>query len=246
MLIALPCRRRVDAAEYIDEPDIPIEDIRDTLRDQAFVNRWLGGANAALAHVLPLLRTRPSEPVRILDLACGGGDLSRRIVDGARKMPRSLEVVALDLNENTVESARQASGGYPEINFQHGDALRPPFDHGTFDIVILATFLHHLSPDDVITVLKTAKDLSKEGVVASDLVRSPVAYLGIRALARLMRFSPISAHDGAVSVCRAYTPNELAHLARCAGMASGTIFRHSFYRMTLVYLHSREISPGDR
>jgi 2-polyprenyl-3-methyl-5-hydroxy-6-metoxy-1,4-benzoquinol methylase len=229
------CRQRVDVEEYIDSPETSLDDIRGTLRDQAIVNRWLGGANATLAHVLPLLETSTSDPIRILDAACGGGDLSRRIVDEARELAKRVNVTALDLNAKAIECARQASVDYPEISFVHGDALHPPFEPAAFDVVILATFLHHLPPDAVVTVLRAARNLSRGTIVAADLVRSPFAYLGIHVFAGLARFNTISAHDGAVSVCRAYTPTELAKLARQAGLEDSKIYRHRFYRMTLVH-----------
>jgi len=231
----LPCRQRVDAGEYIDRPDTSLDDIRDTLRDQAVVNRLLGGADATLSHVLPLLRSSGSDPIRILDAACGGGDLSRRIVDEARRLESRVEVTGLDLNVKVIECARQASDNYPEISFVHGDALRPPFEPGEFDVVILATFLHHLPPNEVIAALRVARDLSRGIVIAADLVRSPWAYLGIHLVAKLARFNPISAHDGAVSVRRAYTPTELASFAHQAGLEPSRVYRHRFYRMTLVY-----------
>jgi predicted TIM-barrel fold metal-dependent hydrolase len=72
-------------------------------------------------------------------------------------------------------------------------------------------------------------------VVAADLVRSLWAHIGYCILARLARFSPVSVHDGAVSVRRAYKPAELAELARLSRLVNWRIHRHILYRMTLVY-----------
>lgn len=231
----LPCRNRVDVEEWIDDPQISMEDIHATLRDQAIVNRWLGGGYATWVHALPLLSKCSSYPIRVLELACGGADLSRRIVDEARRLGKRIEVVALDLNKNALERARELSAAYPEISFTHGDALDPPFPPGEFDIVILATFLHHLPPQRVIEALQAAARMSRGDVIAADLVRSFIAYWGIKIFARLVKFNPVSAHDGMVSVCRAYTLSELADLAQQAGLSDWRLYRHKFYRMTLVY-----------
>jgi SAM-dependent methyltransferase len=235
VLRALPCRQRVDVEEYIDRPETSVDDIRDTLRDQALVNRWLGGADATLLHVLPLLKTLSADPIRILDAACGGADVSRRIVDAARKLGKRVSITGLDLNEKALDCAREACQDYPEITLTHADALHPPFEPGEFDIVILATFLHHLPPDKVVEALRVAKRLSRTTVIAADLVRSPLAYWGIHVFGRLARFKPISAHDGAVSVCRAYNPRQLVELAHEAGLEPSRIYRHKLCRMTLVY-----------
>jgi len=231
----LPCKHREDAEEFIDQPETSVDDIRDTERDQAKVNRLLGGANATLLHAIPVLAACSSNPVRILDAACGGGDLSRRLVDKSRKLNKSVEVTALDINEKAIACALESSHAYPEITYIQGNLLHPPFDPGEFDIVILSTVLHHLARDKVVTALQVARSLCRGTVIAADLVRSTWAYFGIHIFAKLAFFNPISEHDGAISVCRAYTPIEFSEFAHLAGLEPSRIYRHRFFRMTLVY-----------
>lgn len=229
------CSHRIRADELIDQPETSYRDIGDNLRDLAAINRWLGGAHATLAHAFPILRACGSNPVRVLDAGCGGGDSSRYIVDEARRLGRRVEVTALDLNERVLEWARDMSRGYPEITFVHANVLAPPLDLRGFDMVILATFIHHLEPEQVITVLQVARSVSRGHVIVSDLVRSRFAYLGYWILSRVAQFSPVSVRDGGVSVLRAYTPSELEDLARAAGLGNWRLHRHRLYRMTLVY-----------
>lgn len=230
----LPCGRRTDAEEIIDRPDTPPEVIRATLRDQALVNRVLGGAEATLAHAVPAMMECDRMPVRVLDSACGGADISRALVDEARRHNRPVQVVAMDINEHALAFAREMSQNYPEISFVQGDSLNPPFAAHSFDLVIVSTFLHHLGPADVGKALRAADEVCAGAMVAADLVRSPLAYLGIRLFARLSGFHAVSAHDGAVSVCRAYVPSELIEIARDAGLRGCSVHRHRFYRMALV------------
>lgn len=229
------CKHRIHADEMIDRPETPAEDIRENLCDLAVINRWLGGANATLAHALPLLRSSDADPVRVLDAACGGGDLSRRMVDEARRIGKRIEITALDLNETVLRCAEQMSAGYPEIMLIHGDALHPPFPQCEFDIVILSTFIHHLEPDQVIAALQAGKNMSRGCVIVADLVRSTLAYLGYWVFSRVAGFSRISIRDGGISVCRSYTPSELADLADRAGLQNWKLYRHRLYRMALVY-----------
>lgn len=237
-------RERVDAEEWIDEADTPRDCIHHTLRDQAWINRWLGGTHAVLPHALPVLRTSPSDPIRVLDLACGGADLSRRLVDEARRLGRNVAVCALDRSDRVARCAEEACAGYPEISLVQGDALLPPLGPNTFDLVVLTTFLHHLQPAEVVAVLRTARDLSRDAVIAVDLVRSPAASLGFTLLARFARFHPVSRHDGAVSVRRSYTLPELAALARRADLDGFRTYQHRFYRMTLVHRLGEALSPA--
>jgi ubiquinone/menaquinone biosynthesis C-methylase UbiE len=229
------CRERVDAGEWIDGAEISPECVRDTLRDQAWINRWLGGADAVLSHALPVLRKCASAPVRVLDLACGGADISRRLVDEARRSGRAVEVMALDRSAPVLACARHACRDYPETCLVQGDALLPPFEEKAFDLVMLTTFLHHLQPEEVVAALRAARAMSRGAVIAVDLVRSPVALAAFSLLAPMAGFHPVSRHDGAVSLRRSYTPEELAGLARRAGYDSFKIHRHRFYRMALVY-----------
>ncbi len=227
--------RRISADEMIDQPETSAEDIRNNLRDLAAINRWLGGAQAVMSHALPLLKTCASDPIRVLDAACGGGDLSRRVVDEARLLRKRIEVTALDLSARVLGCAQELSSSYPEIAFIQADALNPPFGRGHFDIVILATFVHHLEPEQVVTALQVAKHVCRGYVIVADLVRVPWAYLGYCILCRLVRFSPVTTHDGAISIRRAYTPAELSDLALRSGIKDWKLCRHLLYRMTLVY-----------
>lgn len=219
----------------IDQPDTSSEDIRDNLRDMAVINRWLGGTRAALVYALPLLKTCASNPIRILDAACGGCDLSRQIVKEARKLKKRVEITALDLNPKVLECAHEMSSSYPEITFVEADILNPPFGSCSFDIVILATFLHHLEPAEAISALRIAGNLSKGYVIVTDLERSQAAYIGFRIIARILHFSKVTIHDGAVSVYRAYTSAELGELANRADLTGWRLHRHLFYRITVIY-----------
>lgn len=235
ILMGLFCRTRVPGHELLDQPETSAEDIGGNLRDMAAINRWLGGADAVIAHAVPMLKACSSDPVRVLDVACGGGDLSRFIVDEARVLGKQVEVTALDISDKVLGWAGEMSSRYPEISFVRADALSLPFKSADFDLVILASFIHHLRPEQVITALQSARRVCRGHVIAADLVRSTMAYLDYCILSRLARFSPMTIHDGAVSIRAAYSPDELAELARHSGLEKWQLHRHRQYRMTLVY-----------
>ena len=64
------------------------EDFRDCLRSLEQINRWLLGYRPTLAwlkRLPPALRDHgPREPLHIVDVGCGGGDLLRQIAGWAR------------------------------------------------------------------------------------------------------------------------------------------------------------------
>ena len=86
---------------------------------------------------------RPSlvEGARVLDVACGTGDLSL-VLEGAGEA----SVIGLDFCRPMLEIARQkALASERRIPFVEGDALRLPFADCSFDVVTIAFGLRNLA-----------------------------------------------------------------------------------------------------
>ena len=71
-------------------------------------------------------------PARILEIAAGTGVLTRAIVDA---LPETAAIVATDLNGPMIHHAR-AIGTRRAVEWRQADALKLPFDDGTFDAVV--------------------------------------------------------------------------------------------------------------
>jgi demethylmenaquinone methyltransferase/2-methoxy-6-polyprenyl-1,4-benzoquinol methylase len=79
---------------------------------------------------------------RVLDVACGTGDLSLTISERARRA----EVTGLDFCRPMLDVARRkADERGRAIPFVEGDALALPFDEGAFDAVTIAFGLRNLA-----------------------------------------------------------------------------------------------------
>ncbi|MDQ3744239.1 MAG: bifunctional demethylmenaquinone methyltransferase/2-methoxy-6-polyprenyl-1,4-benzoquinol methylase UbiE [Acidobacteriota bacterium] len=88
-------------------------------------------------------RLRPSlvEGARVLDVACGTGDLALALAASG-----AASVVGLDFCRPMLEIARRkAGGGQRRIPFVEGDALRLPFADESFDVVTIAFGLRNLA-----------------------------------------------------------------------------------------------------
>jgi len=217
----------------LDAGGLPPADIAANLRDLERINTWLGGARAVLAHTRRILR-EGTGPVSVLDIACGGGDLLRRLASQAHKCGRDLAGVGLDRNQTVLDYARAHSAHLPGLSWVRGDARQLPFAPRSFDLVLCSTFLHHLPPVAAGTFLQQAAALSRDWLVVTDVVRSSLAYAAFVAFAGLLGAHPVTHCDGAVSLRRAYLPAELTGMATQAGLAEWRVHRHSFARMTLV------------
>ena len=74
---------------------------------------------------------------KILDVGCGSGEVAYDLAERA-----GVEVMGIDLNEASIESAR-AQRAHPNIEFVCGDALRD-IPSARFDVVILSNVLEHI------------------------------------------------------------------------------------------------------
>ena len=85
-----------DLPELMDD-DCSYEDFRGCLRSLEQINRWLLGYRPTLAWLAQLphgLR----DPVHIVDVGSGGGDLLRQIAGWARRRGIAVQLTGIDLN----------------------------------------------------------------------------------------------------------------------------------------------------
>jgi ubiquinone/menaquinone biosynthesis C-methylase UbiE len=98
-------------------------------------------------------------PARTLDVACGTGFLTRHL---------SGEITGLDQSERMLEIARERA---PHARFVRGDALRLPFEDGSFDRVFTGHFYGHLEAEAREAFLARVRRLAPELVVVDSAVR---------------------------------------------------------------------------
>jgi SAM-dependent methyltransferase len=224
----VPFRRalpRADGAlELLDLP-VPASDLEASLADIARLNRYFGGARVTCRHLARLLGDEVG-PVTVLDVGSGGADIPVRLARRARRRGRRLRVIALDRSRETLEVARRRARGYPEIFFVQADGLNLPVRTGAVDAAICSLTLHHFEPALAPRLLAQLAGASRRGFVVNDLVRSRVAYAFVWLATRFFARSPISRHDGPLSVRRSYTPDEVRALAREAGIVRVSVVRH--------------------
>jgi SAM-dependent methyltransferase len=219
--------------EWLEQGQLDPEEVGANLRDLALINRWLGGSSSVLGYVAKAIgEARPGEVFRLVDLACGGGDMLRGAADRARQLGRAIWGVGVDANEHVLAYAKAASADYPELRWVRADALRLPLVPTSFDLVMCSCFLHHLDRREAAALMRAAATLTRRTVVLSDLVRSRLGGAGFRLLCLLARLHPVTCHDGLVSLRRAYRPEELAEIARSAG-GEWELHHHRFCRVAL-------------
>lgn len=156
---------------------------------------------------------------RILDVACGTGDLGIEIFEQT-----GAEVIGLDFCRPMLDLAKQKA---PRIDFVEGDALRLPFADGTFDAVTIGFGLRNLSSTE--SGLRELRRILKPGGWAAILEFSQPTARGFRALVSFYYARVLPRFGGFLSGSRSayeYLPDsisrfpdqeKLADLMRSAG-----------------------------
>ncbi len=193
------------------------------IRRLAGAQRQDGGREAL--HNSPL-------PLRLLDVACGGGDVARTLKRRALRECVPLEVHGCDVNPLAVAHAeRRAREEGLDVTFFQLDALQAPIPGG-FDLICSSLFLHHLMDDEVVSLLSRMAEAGR-ALLLQDLVRSRSGWWLAKITLNVLSRSRVAQVDGLRSVQASYRIPEVAALARRAGLVGAEVSSTWPQRFTL-------------
>jgi 2-polyprenyl-3-methyl-5-hydroxy-6-metoxy-1,4-benzoquinol methylase len=202
------------------------------LRGLARINWWSRSAGI-LWQPLAALARRLGRPVRVLDVASGGGDLTVGLWKRAAKSGVALHLEGCDLSPVAVAHAqalvRRAGAN---IRFFVHDALNGPFLPG-YDALVSSLFLHHLDEEQAVGFLRQSAETAAHLVLVNDLERSRSHLMLAHLAVRVLTTSEVVRFDGPASVEGAYTPTEALALAERAGLRGATAARRWPFRYLL-------------
>ena len=224
---------RAEAEELLDLGRGNSRDVAENLAEMQRINDMLGGTRALTRHLFPRLRGH-NEPVTLLDLGTGGAGLPLALAAWAQQAQLPLRILAVDWSRRNLMASARKARLRPEILLVQADALCLPLKAGQVDYVISSLFMHHLSPEMLVDVLHSSFALARAGVIMSDLVRGWLPYVAFRMIQPVFARNFLTRNDGALSVRRAYTPQEMLLLAQRAGLPDARVYTHFPWRMTLV------------
>jgi SAM-dependent methyltransferase len=210
--------RRAQLSELMDEP-CSYEELGGCLRDLEQVNRITFGYRPTLRWLEQFVDTaREGEPLHIVDVGCGGGDMLRRIRVWAGRRRIAVRLTGIDLNPYAVRAAREFTREGSGIRWISGSAYSFDAAADGVDVVISSLFTHHLPDDEIVRFLEWMERVARRGWFVNDLCRSRTPYLGFRALAAAMRWHRFVRHDGPVSFRRAFLPEDWRKYIESAGL----------------------------
>ena len=169
----------------MDLPGNPATLLEEDLSNLRRINRTLGAYRGVLWGLGHLVDGKKAAPFSLLDVGTGSGDIPVAIVRWAKGKGIPVRVVALEHDPITAAVARCLTRDLPEISIVRADALHPPFSPASFDFVLSSQLLHHFSEEQIVQLLRTWSCLARRAILVSDLIRHPLAYVGIRLLTLL-------------------------------------------------------------
>ncbi len=224
-------RRQTDRTELMDQPDAPPRMLARSLADMRRLNRLFGWQRPVLRAVQSLVPT--AGPCTVLDVATGSGDLPLAFAGLLVPRRSPVCVIASDAHPTVLRLGRRYTAGRGTVCWVGHDARRLPFSRDSVDVVTCASALHHFDERDAVTVLAALATVARQGVIVTDATRSLLALLTVSVLSRFSR-SPLTWHDGPLSVRRAYTADEAMALAQRAGWRQIQVQRPDPFRWLLI------------
>lgn len=212
---AMDFNRRAQLSELMDEPCTYAE-FRDCLRDLMRVNRTVLTYRPTLEWLEQFAGTT-REPLHVVDVGCGAGDMLRRIEDWARKRNIAVRLTGVDRNPYAARAAREFSGDGCEIEWVTCEAYAYQ-PSAKIDLVISSLFTHHLADDEIVEFLRWMERVSSRGWFVNDLHRELVPYYVFKLLANTLRWHRFVRHDGPVSVRRSFSGEDWKRYLGDAGL----------------------------
>ena len=228
---------RTRLPKLIDDPTLDPAEHRLALKGLERINRWSLAEDILWNPIQGLAlcprQDRPQgdgptrdRPLRVLDIACGAGDLAIGLWKRAKRSGFSIDIDGADISPVAVKSALgRVQDKKVDVRFFELDVLNEKIPSG-YDVIMTSLFLHHLKKEDAVSILARMSEAAGEMILVNDLVRSRLgfvlAYVGPRILTR----SCVVHNDALLSVRAAFQPEEIKNLAEEAGLSGFEISRH--------------------
>lgn len=208
-------KERILQREIIDDLELSDPLIIENLKDMEFLNRWLGYNKRLIGGINRVKKkygkSWKERKILIADLGCGSGDALRYMGDWMKRMKYDCQLIGVDGNEAIIDYGRKRSLNYPQIQYCVRDILLEDHEGNHYDVISLNNVCHHFSDCEMIHMLKKLK-CSCRTMIINDLHRHYLAYWGIKLLSTVCRFSPLTKHDGPLSVRKGFKRRDLKNI----------------------------------
>lgn len=219
--------------EMMDQPDLSPDLHRTALAALGLINRF-SRTEAVLWAPIRSLALAERRTIRVLDVACGGGDVLRSLALRARSAGLPISFSGCDVSEFALQFAAERSrkAGFESISFFEHDVLKDALPAG-YDVIFNTLFFHHLHWEQACSLLGEMARQTQRLVLVDDLRRTRTGYFLAQCAGRFLTRSPVVRSDGPLSVRAAFTEGELRDMAESCRLSGVRIRRHWPERMLL-------------
>jgi 2-polyprenyl-3-methyl-5-hydroxy-6-metoxy-1,4-benzoquinol methylase len=233
-------KQRSNQKELMDDFTLASDHLCKNLDELAITNRWLG-AEATLLNALNTIHQNykgyiAHHKIKIIDIACGGGDLLLAINRWAKREKIAAELIGIDVNPFMIQYAKTKSNPSTNIDYRVTNVFSEKYFQIQPDIVTINSFCHHLSDEEFVRLLENLTQTTKLAIIINDLQRHWISYYAIKWLTRLFNCSYLMQHDAPQSVLRAFSKDELINLLKKSKITNFRIRKHWAFRWQVIIL----------
>jgi SAM-dependent methyltransferase len=226
-------RQRSLKPENLDKGSYTPEEYEGCLVELRRVNEWLGDANALRDSLLKVIERRGLQSFSVLDVGAGSGELLRVAARWARDTNRTAFLTGVELNARSAKAIVEESADLSEIAAVRANGFALPFPDQTFDYVFQSLTLHHFDDAGAVKLIQEMARVSRCGIFVIDLHRNPVAYFFYTTIGRLFLHNRLIREDGALSILKSFTPEEMEEIGRRTGLANVKVEKYFPSRLIL-------------
>lgn len=211
-------KERSTENELMDDLSLDEGQIKSILKDITQANKWLGGNNITLKALDRIFKEHPRERYTIIDIGCGDGSMLREVADYCAKKQIQTQLIGLDLNEKSINIAKEYSHHYTNITYRIQDVLSLEPNEFQCDILLCTLTLHHFSEVQIHAFTKKFALLTTIGIVVNDLDRNKIGFVLFKIFSHLFMKTPIARHDGLVSIKSGFIKQDFHIFSRSVPM----------------------------
>ncbi|MCW3077975.1 MAG: Methyltransferase type 12 [Bacteroidetes bacterium] len=215
-------RSRSEQKEFLDNSNIPPDDLCRNLDELHVINKQLGGYAASNSGLAKILSSTGSVN-NVLDIGFGGGHAISELSEFAKKSKTKLFFYGVDLKPDCVSYANNKLNALENKQLICDDYRNiSPRLLQKVDVIHCSLFLHHLTNDEIIDLFKFAK-ANRCIILANDLHRNWFAFYSIKFITAIFSKSYLVKYDAPLSVKRGFKKKELISLLKQAGFSNYSV-----------------------
>ena len=200
--------RKPELVEWMDRTDCDQQILRNTYRQFSTINSILSGWRQIYKTKIKPLCTDKYKTYTLLDIGFGGGDIPIKLSKWANRDGIKLDILAIESDERALKFVKTLD--IPtNVQFKKmpsSDLIR---NSAIFDFVICNHVLHHLTNDEVTTLIEQTEQLAKHRIILCDIERNLIGYFLFKWITPLLFRNSYIQKDGLISIQRSFTFEEL-------------------------------------